>query len=116
MGLFGGAGVGKTLLLTEILHNVVTLGKKDNKVSVFAGVGERTREGQELHEELEARGILPAVSLVFGPMGENAAVRYLTGLAGVTVAEHFRDTLKKTYCFLLTTCLDLSRQGTSCRC
>ena len=101
VGLFGGAGVGKTLLLTEILHNVVTLGKKDNKVSVFAGVGERTREGQELHEELEARGILPAVSLVFGPMGENAAVRYLTGLAGVTVAEHFRDTLKKDVLFFI---------------
>lgn len=101
MGLFGGAGVGKTLLLTEILHNVVTLGKKDNKVSVFAGVGERTREGQELYEELRVRGILPTVSLVFGPMGENAAVRYLTGLAGVTMAEHFRDTLKKDVLFFI---------------
>lgn len=105
MGLFGGAGVGKTLLLTEILHNVVTLrlrsGQANNNVSVFAGVGERTREGQELYEELRVRGILPTVSLVFGPMGENAAVRYLTGLAGVTVAEHFRDTLKKDVLFFI---------------
>lgn len=111
MGLFGGAGVGKTLLLTEILHNVVTLGKKDNKVSVFAGVGERTREGQELHEELKARGILPAVSLVFGPMGENAAVRYLTGLAGVTVAEHFRDELKKDVLFFMDNVFRFAQAG-----
>lgn len=111
MGLFGGAGVGKTLLLTEILHNVVTLGKKDNKVSVFAGVGERTREGQELYEELEARGILPAVSLVFGPMGENAAVRYLTGLAGVTVAEHFRDALKKDVLFFIDNVFRFAQAG-----
>ncbi len=111
MGLFGGAGVGKTLLLTEILHNVVTLGKKDNKVSVFAGVGERTREGQELHEELKARGILPAVSLVFGPMGENAAVRYLTGLAGVTIAEHFRDELKKDVLFFIDNVFRFAQAG-----
>ncbi|KKU28149.1 MAG: F0F1 ATP synthase subunit beta, F-type H+-transporting ATPase subunit beta [Microgenomates group bacterium GW2011_GWC1_46_20] len=111
MGLFGGAGVGKTLLLTEILHNVVTLGKKDNKVSVFAGVGERTREGQELHEELKARGILPAVSLVFGPMGENAAVRYLTGLAGVTVAEYFRDELKKDVLFFMDNVFRFAQAG-----
>ncbi len=111
MGLFGGAGVGKTLLLTEILHNVVTLGKKDNKVSVFAGVGERTREGQELHEELQVRGILPAVSLVFGPMGENAAVRYLTGLAGVTMAEHFRDESKKDVLFFIDNVFRFAQAG-----
>jgi len=89
MGLFGGAGVGKTLLLTEILHNVMTA--KQNNASIFAGVGERTREGQELYEEIKSRGLLPYVSLVFGPMGENAAVRFLTGLSGVTLAEYFRD-------------------------
>jgi len=111
MGLFGGAGVGKTLLLTEILHNVVTLGKKDNKVSVFAGVGERTREGQELYEELKVRGILPAVSLVFGPMGENAAVRYLTGLAGVTVAEYFRDESKKDVLFFIDNVFRFAQAG-----
>lgn len=90
MGLFGGAGVGKTLLLTEIMHNVMTIEAR-NYASVFAGVGERTREGQELYEELKSRGLLPYVSLVFGPMGENATIRFLTGLAGVTMSEYFRD-------------------------
>ncbi len=89
MGLFGGAGVGKTLLLTEMMHNVMT-GKPGN-ASVFSGVGERTREGHELYEEIKSRGLLKYVSLVFGPMGANAAVRYLTGLVGVTMAEYFRD-------------------------
>ena len=65
IGLFGGAGVGKTILLTEILHNVVSK-DKGNTVSVFGGVGERTREGHELHEELERSGVLPSVSLVYG--------------------------------------------------
>src|SRR3989344_8972181 len=67
MGLFGGAGVGKTLLLGEILHNIVGL-KKNEYVSVFAGVGERVREGQELYEALREKGILPGVAVVFGPM------------------------------------------------
>ena len=93
MGLFGGAGVGKTMLLTEIMHNVLTIkqeGKKKN-TSIFSGVGERTREGQELYEEIKQRGLLPFVTLVFGAMGENAAIRFLTGLAGVSLAEYFRD-------------------------
>lgn len=89
MGLFGGAGVGKTLLLTEMMHNVMTA--KAGNASVFSGVGERTREGHELYVQLKERGLLQYVSLVFGPMGENAAIRYLTGLAGVTLAEYFRD-------------------------
>jgi F-type H+/Na+-transporting ATPase subunit beta len=89
MGLFGGAGVGKTLLLTEIMYNVLTA--KPGNASVFSGVGERTREGHELYEALKTRDLLKYVSLVFGPMGENPAVRFLTGLAGVTLAEDFRD-------------------------
>lgn len=89
MGLFGGAGVGKTLLLTEMMHNVVTA--KPTNASVFSGVGERTREGQELYESLKSRGLIKYVSLIFGPMGESAVVRFLTGLAGVTIAEDFRD-------------------------
>ncbi len=90
MGLFGGAGVGKTMLLTEMMHNVVTLQQAQKSVSVFAGVGERTREGQELYEEIKNRQLLQYVSLVYGAMGENAAVRFLTGMAGVTLAEYFR--------------------------
>jgi F-type H+-transporting ATPase subunit beta len=91
MGLFGGAGVGKTLLLAEVMHNIVQKQEGGKSVSVFTGVGERSREGQELLEELKERGLLSGASLVFGTMGENAAVRFLTGLAGVTVAEYLRN-------------------------
>ena len=96
IGLLGGAGVGKTVLLAEILHNVVTThdGHSDNnrrRVSVFAGVGERVREGHDLYYELKEREVLKDVALVFGPMGENAAVRFLTAMAGVAMAERFRD-------------------------
>jgi F-type H+-transporting ATPase subunit beta len=114
MGLFGGAGVGKTLLLTEIIHNIVqvqsakTRGK--NNV-VFAGVGERTREGQELHESLEKGGVLPFTSLIFGPMGENPAVRYLTGLSAVTVAEYFRDKKKQDVLFFIDNVFRFAQAG-----
>src|SRR5690606_10591638 len=81
VGLFGGAGVGKTLLLTEIIHNIVQVNKSPNQkqtLSVFAGIGERTREGQELHQSLEQGGVLANTTLIFGPMGENPAIRFLT--------------------------------------
>jgi len=102
LGLFGGAGVGKTILLSEIMHNVFNLkDKKTKRYCVFAGVGERVREGQELVEELRERGVLPNVGLIFGTMGENAAVRYLTGMAAATVAEYWRDEEKaEVLCFI----------------
>lgn len=97
-GLFGGAGVGKTILLTEIMHNVFMNSTKDasgtpaKKVkAVFAGVGERTREGQELWEMLKETQVLSQTSLVYGAMGEMAAVRWLAALVGVTLAEELRD-------------------------
>ena len=90
VGLFGGAGVGKTMLLTEIIHNVVILHREDN-VSIFTGVGERIREGQELYETLAESGVLEGVSLIYGQMGENPAVRLRTATAGVALAEYFRD-------------------------
>ncbi len=100
MGLFGGAGVGKTLLLTEILHNVV--GKaKDTSVSVFAGVGERSREGLELYQSLMKSGVADSASLIFGPMGENPAVRFLAAFSAVTLAEYFRDEEKKNVLFFI---------------
>jgi F-type H+-transporting ATPase subunit beta len=108
MGLFGGAGVGKTLLLTEIMYNVLTA--KPGNASVFSGVGERTREGHELYESLKTRGMLKLVSLVFGPMGENAAVRFLTGLAGVTIAEDFRDNGRDVL-FLIDNVFRLAQAG-----
>ena len=110
MGLFGGAGVGKTLLLSEILHNVVGDGDSGN-VSVFAGVGERTREGHELVEELRERGVLSSTALIFGAMGENAAVRYLTALAGVTLAEHFRDVMHKNVLFFIDNVFRFAQAG-----
>ncbi|GIW60425.1 MAG: ATP synthase subunit beta [Patescibacteria group bacterium] len=90
VGLFGGSGVGKTMLLTEILHNIINK-DPENNVSVFCGVGERSREGHELLEELKESNVLPSVSLVFGGMGESPAVRFLTGFAGASIAEYFRD-------------------------
>ena len=90
LGLFGGAGVGKTILLTEIIHNIVVL-SKEKALSVFTGVGERAREGQELYESLEKNNVLSRVALLFGQMGENPAIRFRTALAGATVAEHFRE-------------------------
>ncbi len=110
MGLFGGAGVGKTILLTEILHNVVTL-KKEQNLSVFAGVGERTREGHELYLELKEKGILQSTALIFGTMGENAAVRFLTALGGVTLAEYFRDELKKDVLFFIDNVFRFAQAG-----
>ena len=90
MGLFGGAGVGKTILLTETLNNIV--GKAGGKaVSVFAGIGERTREALELYEALDKSGSLALSSLVFGPMGESPAARFLSAFSALTLAEYFRD-------------------------
>ncbi len=94
VGLFGGSGVGKTMLLTEILHNIINK-DPENNISVFCGVGERSREGHELFEELKDTGVLPSVSLVFGAMGESPAARFLTGVGGAAIAEYFRDEYKK---------------------
>jgi F-type H+-transporting ATPase subunit beta len=110
MGIFGGAGVGKTILLTEIIHNIVTLGKKES-VSVFAGVGERTREGQELYEALKESGVLPGVAAVFGQMGENPGVRFLTSFAGVTLAEYFRDFTNKDVLFFIDNVFRFAQAG-----
>ncbi|MCL4386996.1 F0F1 ATP synthase subunit beta [Patescibacteria group bacterium] len=110
IGLFGGAGVGKTMLLTEIIHNIVIL-HKNQSVSVFAGVGERIREGQELYETLQEKEVLPSVSLIFGPMGENPAVRFLTGFTAVTIAEYFRDKLKKDVLFFIDNVFRFAQAG-----
>lgn len=89
LGLFGGAGVGKTILLTEIIHNVVTLSPR--RSVVFAGIGERSREGQELYETLLTQKALPLISLIFGTMGDNPAIRFRTAFTAATIAEYFRD-------------------------
>lgn len=135
MGLFGGAGVGKTILLTEILHNILNSKSpktvipaqaskknvpaqmavkeppKKEAVSVFAGVGERTREGQELYEELVTSGLIKNVALMFGEMGENATVRYLTAMAAASVAEYFRDEEKKDVLFFIDNVFRFAQAG-----
>ncbi len=114
IGLFGGAGVGKTILLTEIIHNVIQLspnGSDSSTLSVFAGIGERTREGQELVESLEAGGVLPYASLVFGHMGENPAIRFLTGATAITLSEYYRDVMKKDVLFFADNVFRLAQAG-----
>jgi F-type H+-transporting ATPase subunit beta len=87
-GLFGGAGVGKTVLLTEMIHNVVGT---QHGVSIFCGIGERCREGQELYHEMEAAGVLRNMVMIFGQMNEPPGARFRVGHAALTMAEYFRD-------------------------
>ena len=88
VGLFGGAGVGKTVLIQELIHNVAM---QHGGVSVFAGVGERTREGNDLMLEMEESGVMDKVALVYGQMNEPPGARLRVGLSGLTMAEYFRD-------------------------
>ena len=88
LGLFGGAGVGKTVILTELINNVAS---GHGGYSVFAGVGERTREGNDLLGELEESGVIDKTAMVFGQMNEPPGARQRIALTGLTIAEHFRD-------------------------
>ncbi len=87
-GLFGGAGVGKTVLLTEMIHNMV--GQHEG-VSIFCGIGERCREGEELYRDMKQAGVLPNMVMVFGQMNEPPGARFRVGHAALTMAEYFRD-------------------------
>ena len=97
-GLFGGAGVGKTVLIMEFMHAMAMLHKG---VSVFAGVGERIREGHELWHEISKAGVLPQTLMVFGQMDESPGVRFRIGLAALTYAEYLRDALQKEVLFVM---------------
>ena len=88
IGLFGGAGVGKTVLIQELINNIAT---QQHGISVFAGVGERTREGNDLYHEMKGTGVLSKTALVFGQMNEPPGARLRVALSGVTMAEYFRD-------------------------
>ena len=88
IGLFGGAGVGKTVLIQEMINRVAT---QHGGVSVFAGVGERTREGNDLYLEMQESGVLEKAALVFGQMDEPPGVRLRVALSALTMAEYFRD-------------------------
>jgi len=87
-GLFGGAGVGKTVLIQELINNIA---KQHGGISVFAGVGERTREGNDLYHEMKESGVIDKTALIFGQMTEPPGSRLRVGLTGVTAAEYFRD-------------------------
>ena len=88
IGLFGGAGVGKTVLIMELIHNVATA---HGGISVFTGVGERTREGNDLYGEMKESGVIDKTALVYGQMNEPPGARMRVGLSGLTMAEYFRD-------------------------
>lgn len=88
VGLFGGAGVGKTVLIQELINNIAT---EQKGISIFAGVGERSREGNDLYHEMSASGVLSKTALVFGQMNEPPGARMRVGLTGLTMAEYFRD-------------------------
>lgn len=110
VGLFGGAGVGKTVLLTEMIHNVVIL-HKDKNISIFAGVGERIREGHELYETLTESGVMSSVALLLGQMAENPAIRFRTATAGVALAEYFRDEANKNVLFFIDNVYRFAQAG-----
>jgi F-type H+-transporting ATPase subunit beta len=97
-GLFGGAGVGKTVLIMEFMHAVANL---HQGVSVFAGVGERIREGHELWHEIRKAGVLQQTLMIFGQMDESPGVRFRVGLSALTYAEYLRDTLHKEVLFVI---------------
>lgn len=92
VGLFGGAGVGKTVLIQELIHNIA---EEHSGLSVFAGVGERTREGNDLYNEMKESGVLDKVALVYGQMNEPPGARMRVGLTALTMAEYFRDVNKQ---------------------
>ncbi|KKQ89418.1 MAG: ATP synthase subunit beta [Berkelbacteria bacterium GW2011_GWA2_38_9] len=97
VGLFGGAGVGKTVVITELIRNIAT---EHGGYSVFAGVGERTREGNDLYYEMKDSGVLDKTALVFGQMNEPPGARARVGLSGLTMAEKFRDMGKDRLLFI----------------
>ena len=97
-GLFGGAGVGKTVLLTEMIHNMI--GHQDG-VSIFCGIGERCREGEELYRDMRAAGVLPKMVMLFGQMNEPPGSRFRIGHAALTMAEYFRDDERRDVLLLI---------------
>jgi F-type H+-transporting ATPase subunit beta len=108
-GLFGGAGVGKTVLITELIHNMV--GRYEG-VSLFCGIGERCREGEELYHEMKDAGVLDKTVMVFGQMNEPPGARFRVGHAALTMAEYFRDTEKRDVLLLIDNIFRFIQAGT----
>lgn len=108
IGLFGGAGVGKTVLLMELIHNVAEV---SGGFSVFAGVGERTREGNDLYHEMKESGVINKTALVFGQMNEVPGARLRVALTGLTMAEYFRDEERKDTLLFIDNIFRFSQAG-----
>ncbi len=108
VGLFGGAGVGKTVLLMELMRNVA---EKSGGVSIFAGVGERTREGNDLYKEMNESGVISKAALVFGQMNEVPGARARVALSALTMAEYFRDEEKKNVLLFIDNIFRFSQAG-----
>ncbi len=108
VGLFGGAGVGKTVVIQELIHNIAS---NHGGYSVFAGVGERTREGNDLYHEMKDSGVLPKVAMVFGQMNEPPGARLRVALSGLTMAEYFRDVEGKDVLFFIDNIFRFTQAG-----
>ena len=108
IGLFGGAGVGKTVLIQELIHNIAL---EHGGISVFAGVGERTREGNDLYHEMTESGVIKKTAMVFGQMNEPPGARMRVGLTGLTMAEHFRDEEKQDVLFFMDNIFRFTQAG-----
>jgi F-type H+-transporting ATPase subunit beta len=108
VGLFGGAGVGKTVIITELIRNIAA---EHGGVSVFAGVGERSREGNDLYREMKESGVLDKTTLVFGQMNEPPGIRARVGLTGLTLAEYFRDEEKQDVLFFVDNIFRFTQAG-----
>ena len=108
VGLFGGAGVGKTVVIQELIHNIAS---KHGGYSVFAGVGERTREGNDLYNEMKDSKVLDKVAMVFGQMNEPPGARLRVGLSGLTMAEYFRDKENKDVLFFIDNIFRFTQAG-----
>ncbi len=108
VGLFGGAGVGKTVVIQELIHNIAS---NHGGYSVFAGVGERTREGNDLYHEMKESGVLDKVAMVFGQMNEPPGARLRVALSGLTMAEHFRDSEGKDVLFFVDNIFRFTQAG-----
>src|SRR5581483_11833240 len=108
IGLFGGAGVGKTVLIQELIRNIA---EESGGVSVFAGVGERTREGNDLYKEMSESGVIKKTALVFGQMNEVPGARARVALSALTMAEYFRDEEKKNVLLFIDNIFRFSQAG-----
>lgn len=108
VGLFGGAGVGKTVVIQELIHNIAS---EHGGYSVFAGVGERTREGNDLYHEMKGSGVLDKVAMVFGQMNEPPGARLRVALSGLTMAEYFRDKENKDVLFFIDNIFRFTQAG-----